>query len=111
MEIDEHLRERIRTYHGDLASLEVALGSYLVAREYGWKVIAVCHSAATVTRSKEILGVDIKEIFPARTALSRRVNGIRLADALGKFWEVARGRDPTKKLVNDDDKNQPELAL
>ncbi len=110
MQIDEELMERIRTYQGDLASLEVAIGAYVVGQVYGWRAISVCHSAATVTRSNKILGFEIKEHCPARTQLSTRIRGIRLADKFDSFLKVSRSRIAGKRLVSDD-VDQAELTL
>lgn len=111
MEISKKLQHTIRTYEGDLKLLETAVGAYVIGQMYGWRVISVCHSPSTVARCNRILGFELQEVCPAITPLSRRVNGIRLAEKIGDFWDVARGHNPGKRLVNNDDGNQPELAL
>lgn len=111
MEISKKLQHTIRTYEGDLKLLETAVGAYVIGQMYGHRVISVCHSPSTVARCNRILGFQLQEVCPAITPLSMRVNGIRLAKKLGDFWDIARSHNPGKRLVGDDNENQPELSL
>ncbi len=110
MEISKELQQRMRTYKGDSKHLQTALGAYLIGQMYGWRVISLMNSPSIVARCNRILGFDLQERCPATTSLSKRVNGIRLAEKIDDFWEIARSYHPDKRLAGDHDKNE-ELAL
>ena len=49
-------------------------------------------SAATFRKYEKILGVRFREVLPERVkGQSERINGIRMADAMGKFWQSLSG--------------------
>ena len=60
---------------------------------FGWKVLYVCHSVATVKKYEKILGIVAKERFPEFTEHSDRSLGYRVAKTLTNFWRVIRGVD------------------
>lgn len=89
---DEKLNEIVRAawdeFHGDTTVLESAVGALVVGRIVGWKAVRLMHSGRTFKRYEEILGVKFREVLPDLTKESDRMNGIRLAKKLGKFWQV-----------------------
>src|SRR5688572_15557878 len=88
---DEMLRimdEACQEFEGDCSVLESALGALVFGREIGWHALRLMHSGRTYRRYEEILGVRFREVLQERTKQSERMMGIRMADKLGKFWQV-----------------------
>lgn len=89
--VDADIESVIKSYEGDPAVLESALGAYLIGQYYGWRVVRLVHTGDTIRKYSQILGFSLKDALPDRTALSRRCRGIRIADRLGAYWAVVRG--------------------
>ena len=60
---------------------------------FGWKVLYVQHSVATVKKYEKILGIVAKERFPESTEHSDRSIGYNIVKSLNNFWRVVRGVD------------------
>lgn len=95
---DEKLRKlnqieqvAIAKYMGDIGELESALGMLRVGQQYGWRVMYLIHSKATIRKYEEILGISVKEEFPEEGPSSMRNNGYRLFKKLGNFWKIVSG--------------------
>lgn len=104
----------LRDYQGNVDTLNGALGALVLAHFYGWRVVKLVHSAATMTRYERVLGFKISEVTPERTPLSKKSVGLRIADAIGSFWAYARGREgdtTRRRLFDAGDVAQKELAL
>lgn len=85
----------VREYKGDPWILENALGAYVVAQFYGWRVFRLLHAnRLTVRKYEKVLGVRFEDVCPERTELSTKCRGIRIADRVGAFWRVVRGEAP-----------------
>ena len=78
-------------FHGQVEVFESAVGALLVGRLAGYDVLRVLHSWRTLKNYEEILGISFKDLLPARTADSRRVNGIRYAEKFQQFWKALAG--------------------
>jgi len=86
-------REAIATnLHGDLTQIEAALGMLRMGHYWGWKVLYIIHSKKTIRTYEEILGIKIRDLFPAEGPSSYRSIGFNLAKRFSNFWKVA-GRD------------------
>lgn len=78
----------IDRYEGQIEVLESAVGALLFGRVCGWQALRVAHSSPTLRRYEKILGIDFREVLDDRTIFSRRIAGVRRADAFGKFWHA-----------------------
>lgn len=81
----------IAKFIGDIGELESALGMLRVGQQYGWRVMYLIHSKATIRKYEEILGISVKEEFPEEGPSSMRNNGYRLFKKLGNFWKIVSG--------------------
>lgn len=81
----------IAKFVGDMGELESALGMLRVGQQYGWRVMYLIHSKATIRKYEEILGISVKEEFPEEGPSSLRNNGYRLFKKLGNFWKIVSG--------------------
>src|SRR5687767_1343003 len=75
-------------YDGDFTVLESAIGALVCGRLIGWHALRLMHSGRTFKRYEDILFVKFRDVLQARTSQSNRMRGIRMADKLGKFWQV-----------------------
>lgn len=81
----------IAKYVGDLGELESALGMLRLGQQYGWRVMYLIHSKATIRKYEGILDISVKEEFPEEGPSSMRNNGFRLIKKIGNFWKVVSG--------------------
>jgi hypothetical protein len=78
-------------YVGDCTVFMSAVGALAFGRHVGWQGVRVCMSAATYRKYEKILGVRLRDVLPARTKDSAVIRGIRMSDAIGKFWQALSG--------------------
>lgn len=88
----ETLESKIIDFKGRAQVLESALGALIIGQKFGWRVIKLVHSPATVKRYEKILGLKFQDVCPERTKQSGRSVGLTVADKLQSFWAVALGK-------------------
>ena len=54
--------EAIHRYQGPMDELESSIGMYMLARHMGWKVLYMIHTARTIKKYEEILGVTLSDV-------------------------------------------------
>lgn len=89
--LDKIEQMAIAKYRGDLGDLESALGMLRLGQQYGWRVMYLIHSKATIRKYEKILGISVKEEMPEEGPSSHRVPAIRIIKAVGNFWKVVSG--------------------
>ena len=87
------LDQTISRFKGDSSELESALGMYVLGRHVGWRVLYIIHSKKTVAKYEEILGINIREVFPEEGPLADRSIGYRIAKTFANFWRVVSGEE------------------
>lgn len=100
--IDEIEQQAIAKFAGDLSELESALGMLHLGHQYGWRVMYLIHSKATVKKYEQILDIKAQEEFPEEGTSAMRNNGFRLVQKVANFWKAAsgeKGKLPGKRLV------------
>lgn len=99
---DQISQQAIAKYIGDLSELESALGMLPIGHQYGWRVLYLMHSKATIRKYEEILGISVRDEFPEAGPSAERNNGYRLIQEIGKFWKVVSGEEkvPDKRKVD-----------
>jgi hypothetical protein len=85
------LDKAIKKFSGNAAELESAVGLYLVARRFGWRVVYLWHSPATIRKYERIIGVALREVCEAEGELARRSAAWGAVKKLGGFWKVVKG--------------------
>lgn len=94
--------EAVVRFDGNLDELESALGMYMLGRHFGWKVLYIVHSKKTIRKYEEILGISIRDEFPAEGPDADRSNGFRALKTVSNFWKAISGDTPIegKKLID-----------
>jgi len=87
-EIEAHAIARFR---GLLPDLESALGMLRLGDHFGWKVLYLMHSKATIRKYEAILGIKVRELFEEEGPSSERSIGFKLAQSIGNFWKIISG--------------------
>ena len=95
--------EAVAQFSGSLEELEKAIGMLMVGYHFGWKVLLLVHSKRTIKKYEKILGIDIREFFPAEGASARRSIGLDLAKQIGNFWQVVSGDIKVENRRNIED--------
>jgi hypothetical protein len=85
--------EAIRRYSGNADELGAALGMYVLAHEFGWKPLMLIYSKRTVRKYEEILGLRLRDVFPAAGPGAERSVGFAVASQSPNFWRVVSGDD------------------
>lgn len=83
--------EAIARFEGDIGVLCSALGFLRLGHQVGWRVLVITHSRRTVKKYEELLGIDVKELFPEEAAGAERSLGLKFAKTLTNFWRAAGG--------------------
>lgn len=100
--LDEIEQHAIARFMGDLGELESALGMLRLGHQYGWRVMYLIHSKATVKKYEQILDIRVRDEFDEEGPSSMRNNGYRLVQNVSNFWKAASGEKdklPGKRLV------------
>lgn len=80
-------------FSGELSELESAIGMLLIGRFYGWKVMMLIHSPATIRKYLKILGLkNLRDVLPEVGVLAHRSNAWRMIEGTNNFWKVVRGQ-------------------
>ena len=58
---------------------------------FGWKVLHLVHSKATVRKYEDILGIKVREAFEPESPSSYRSKGFELSQKIGNFWKIVSG--------------------
>lgn len=95
---------RAAMFKGDARKLEAALGAYVIGQLYGWRALYMVHTQAHCRKLEAILGARFSDLCPESTSITHRSLGIRIAEQIGSFWRVARGKghNATRAVLNDD---------
>lgn len=96
--------EHTRQFKGQLTTLSAALGAIALGRQYGWRVLKIVHSPATLKKYEAVIGLSYEDICPETTEFSSRNVGFRLYQKVGAFWKVVLGhiKVENKNDANDD---------
>lgn len=81
----------VASFSGSLEELEKAIGMLIVGYHFGWKVLMLVHSKRTIKKYEKILGIEVREFFPAEGNSAKRSMGLDLAKQIGNFWQVVSG--------------------
>jgi hypothetical protein len=84
-------REAIAQFSGDITELEAALGVLRVGHHFGWRVLVLIHNKRTLRKYEQILGITVREFFPAEGPSHERSVGYGWAKKIGNFWKAVSG--------------------
>lgn len=84
-------RDAIARFEGQLDDLEAALGMLRLGHHFGWRVLVLIHNKRTIRKYEEILGISVRDFFPAEGPSHERSTGYLLAKKLGNFWKAVSG--------------------
>ncbi len=92
-ELIEIIDRATDAFHGDLDELERAIGMLMLGRHYGWRVLMLMHSQATIRKYLKILGIEnLRDVVPEVGVLAGRSRAWRLVEGTSNFWRVVRGQ-------------------
>jgi hypothetical protein len=90
-ELEKIEARAILGFRGSFDDLESAIGMLRLGHHFGWKVVHLVHSKATVRKYEGILGIKIRDLFQAEGPSSYRSKGFELSLAVGNFWKIVSG--------------------
>lgn len=101
-ELVAHIDIMIKEFEGDAPELIAAIGTLMVGRVYGWKVLRIITSSKSYAKYQRVLGMEFKDYLPATTKFSDRSLGFKIVTNLNNFWEVVQGK--ASATINPKDK-------
>ena len=87
-----HIDKVSKNYKGDSDVLISAVGSLMVGRIYGWRVLRIIVSNPSYIKYQRILGLEFKSVLPEETEHSNKSIGYKIVKTLNNFWQVVRGQ-------------------
>ncbi|WP_454722497.1 MULTISPECIES: hypothetical protein [Cupriavidus] len=94
-EIARIIDHAVSNFDGNLNELASAVGMLVVGQRYGWRVMLLIHSQATVRKYLKILGLkNLRDTLPEVGDLAHRSNAWRVVEGTSNFWKVVRGQIP-----------------
>lgn len=99
-ELDRIEADAIAEFKGQLDDLESALGMLRMGHHWGWKVLYILHSKATIRKYENILKIKVRDVFPEEGPSAYRSAGFRVAQAASNFWKVISGEAPESRRMD-----------
>lgn len=84
-------RQAIARFSGTFDELEAAIGMLHLGYHLGWKPLVIIHNKRTIRKYEEILGIDVRTMFPEEGSSAMRSRGYTIAKAIGNFWKAVSG--------------------
>lgn len=91
-----------RFKRGDVSRFGDAVAMLDLGRRVGWQGIRLVYGPGRYAAAQRVLDVRFLEVLPDLTCESKRLAGIRLADAWSSFWDAAKsgriGRGKSRQI-------------
>ena len=87
----DHIDKAIKRFSGGAGELESAIGLFMVARRFGWKVVYLWHSPATIRKYEKIIGLSLKDVADPEGPLARKSVAWSAVQKIGGFWKAVKG--------------------
>ena len=84
-------RDAIARFSGQIDDLEAALGVLRIGHHVGWRVLVLIHNKRTIRKYEEVLGITMRDFFPAEGPSHERSRGYSIAKKIGNFWKAVSG--------------------
>ncbi len=98
----KHVEDRIYHFVGQVDELEAAIGMLFIGPLFGWKVLVFIHNKRTIRKYEEILGIKVREAFPAEGPYHNKSVGYEFVQKIQQFWKGVSGEivvEDRRKLV------------
>lgn len=87
----EIINKATENFRGQFDELENAIGMLMTGHLFGWRPLIIIHNKRTIRKYEEILGINIREMFPPEGPLARKSLGYKVASTFSNFWKVVSG--------------------
>lgn len=87
----EIINNASENFKGQIDELENAIGMLMTGRLFGWKVLVIFHNKRTIRKYEEILGINIREMYPPEGPLAHKSIGYKIARTVSNFWKAVSG--------------------
>lgn len=96
-------REAFANFRGVFDDLELALGILRTGDYLGWRPLVLIHNKRTIRKVESILGINLREFFPAEGTSAQRSIGYKFAKGLSNFWKAVSGDIPVdnRRTIGD----------
>lgn len=100
-ELYEIERKALARFKGQLDEFEAAVGMLHLGHHFGWKPLVLIHNKRTLKKYEDILGINIRELFPEEGPSAERSLGYTIAKKLGNFWKAVSGAIKDEELKSE----------
>ncbi len=94
-EFMEICHKALKTFDGNIAEFERAVGTLFVARYTGWKPIYLMQDRKSLKKYEGFLNIEFQEVVPAEGEAAHRSYAWKMLskakEKLTNFWQVVRG--------------------
>jgi hypothetical protein len=87
----KRMDEVARKFVGQFDELESAIGMMTLGRLFGWKILVLIHNKRTIKKYEDILGIRVREEFPAEGPLFYKSMAYDFIQQVGDFWKGVSG--------------------
>lgn len=91
-------REAFARFKGQFDELEAAIGMLHLGYHLGWRPLVLIHNKRTLRKYEEILGINVRELFPEEGPSADRSQGYKIAKKIGNFWKAVSGELKDEEL-------------
>lgn len=88
----ELLDKAVIEFKGDITRLESAIGMFIMARHFGWKVALLMHDRQTIKKYEEILGIpSLRDYVPDVGQYAHKSVAWVAVQKVSSFWKAVKG--------------------
>ena len=91
IELIEFMDKVVIEFKGDITQMESAIGMFMMARHYGWKVALLIHDRQTIKKYEKILGISLRDTVPDVGQYAHKSAAWLAAQKIGSFWKAVKG--------------------
>jgi len=86
--------DAVDRFKGDVLRLERAIGTLVVGKRFGWKVLYLIHDKKTLRDYEKILDVDFREVLPEVGPKASKSIAWVAFEGFKNFWKAVKGEIP-----------------
>ena len=90
----EMIEKAIESFRGQLPTLEGAIGTYIVGKEVGWKVLYLVHEKRTIRKYENILGINFRDELKDEGRWAKKSLAWKAVQKVSNFWKAVKGEIP-----------------
>ena len=83
--------EAVDRFKGNVTELEAAIGTLVVGKRVGWKVLYLIHDKKTLRKYEQYLGLTFREVLPEVGPKAEKSVAWVALEGITNFWKAVKG--------------------